>query len=477
MGKTPAVLLALLAALALPVGAAAQDVKKVIEDASETMGVVGLDAVTYSGTAAIGNFGQSRRISFGLTSTQIRNYTRTIDFTKPASRATGDMPGAPGVPQPEPGNYDEMVSPATPEWEHQLLIWTTPWGFLRGAASASNAKVRKQKIDDVEYRVVTWSPAQKAPSGESYRLAGYINFENLIARVETWVEHPILGDMHVEFRYRDYDKIGTIMVPRRIARRDVGMETFVVAIKDADANPDGVEDLLALSTPPARAPQPQAVAATSEKLADGVYRIDGGYTALAVEFKDHVVVVEAGESEARGLAIIGEVKRLFPRKKIKFVVNTHPHFDHALGLPPFVAEGATIITDDPNKFFVDAALASPRTLVGDVLARSGKKPKVEGVIETMQLRDETRTVDLHHMLKLEHSDGMLLVHLPKERILFTADFRVPAAGDPVSPSLVQLVENIERLGIDFDRHVMVHASASARQLSKSELVALVKGAR
>jgi glyoxylase-like metal-dependent hydrolase (beta-lactamase superfamily II) len=171
------------------------------------------------------------------------------------------------------------------------------------------------------------------------------------------------------------------------------------------------------------------------------------------------------------------VKRLFPRKKIKFVVNTHPHFDHAAGLPPFVAEGATIITDDPNRFFVDAALASPRTLVGDVLARSGKKPKVEGVVETMQLRDETRTIDLHHMLKLEHSDGMLLVHLPKERILFTADFRVPAAGEPVSPSLAQLVDNIERLGIDFDRHVMVHAPAAARNLSKSELVALVKGAR
>jgi glyoxylase-like metal-dependent hydrolase (beta-lactamase superfamily II) len=475
MGKTPAVVLALLATLALPAGAAAQDVKKVVEDASEMMGVIGLDAITYSGTAAIGNFGQSRRISFGLTSTPIRNYARTIDFTMPASRATGDMPGAAGAPQPEPGNYDEMVSPALPEWEHQLLIWTTPWGFLRGAADAPNATVRKQKIEDVEYRVVTWSPAQKAPSGASYRLVGYINFENLIARVETWVEHPILGDMHVEFRYRDYDRIGTVMVPRRIARRDVGMETFVVVIKAAEANPDGVADLLALSSPPASAPRAVAGAATSEKLADGVYRIDGGYTALAVEFKDHIVVVEAGESEARGLAIIAEVKRLFPRKKVKYVVNTHPHFDHASGLPPFVAEGATVITDDPNKFFVEAALASPRTLVGDALARSGKKPKVEGVVETMQLRDETRTLDLHHMLKLEHSDGMLLVHLPKERILLTADFRVPAAGDPVSPSLVQLVEHVERLGIDFDRHVMVHASA--RNLSRSELVALVKGAR
>ena len=50
---------------------------------------------------------------------------------------------------------------------------------------------------------------------------------------------------------------------------------------------------------------------------------------MAVEFKDHVVVLEAGPSEARALAVIAETKRLFPAKPIKYIVNTHPHFDHA----------------------------------------------------------------------------------------------------------------------------------------------------
>ena len=36
------------------------------------------------GSAAVGNFGQSRTISFGLASTRISNYVRTIDFTTPA---------------------------------------------------------------------------------------------------------------------------------------------------------------------------------------------------------------------------------------------------------------------------------------------------------------------------------------------------------------------------------------------------------
>ena len=56
-----------------------------------------------------------------------------------------------------------------------------------------------------------------------------------------------------------------------------------------------------------------------------------------------------------------------------------------------------MITDDNSKFWVGAAMSKPRTLVGDVLARSGKKPKVEGVIETRVLKDDTRTLELHHV--------------------------------------------------------------------------------
>ena len=96
----------------------------------------------------------------------------------------------------------------------------------------------------------------------------------------------------------------------------------------------------------------------------------------------------AGESEARGLAVMAETKRLIPNKRIKYVVNTHPHFDHASGLPPFAADGLIVLTDDNSQYFVEQALRSPRTLVGDVLAKSRKKPKVEGVIEKLVLQDE-----------------------------------------------------------------------------------------
>jgi glyoxylase-like metal-dependent hydrolase (beta-lactamase superfamily II) len=479
-GFVKVLVLGALLAVTSSTAAAAQDATAVVADAARAMGVNGLKGLTFGGSAAFGNFGQSRTISFGLASTAIPNYIRTIDFERPASLATGETrpPQVRGGPPPEPGTYVQNITPADAAWAQQLQIWTTPWGFLIGAAS-HRPTMQAKTVDDIRYRVVSWVPDQKAPSGASYRLEGFVNDENLLERVNTWVEHPIMGDLLVETRFVNYQDAGGLKVPAQIRQSQGGMETFVVSINSVRINPDNLGELM---TPPPstgrggpRGGGPGtgalAPAVASEKLAEGVYRITGGYVSLAVEFKDYVVVLEAGQNEARGLAVLAETRRLFPKKRIKYVVNTHAHFDHAGGLPPFVAEGITVIADDNNKYFLLPALGSPRTLVGDALAKSRKQPVVEGVEKKLVLRDATRTLELHHVEKLEHSDGMLIAYLPKEKILFTADFPVPVAGQPVNPSTATLIENITRLGLDFDRYVTVHAPSPDRPLTRADLMA------
>lgn len=453
--------------------AVAEDAKAVIDAAIRATGSDNLNAITYAGSAAQGNFGQSRTITFGIASTSIANYVRTIDFTTSTMRTTGDTqpPTVKGVPPPPRGKLDQTVVAGAP-WEQQLQMWVTPWGFLRGAA-ANHATVKSQKVDGVTYKVVTWMTPQKAPSGLPYKVVGYINSDDLVERVQTWVEHPVLGDQPLEFVYRDYRDFRGIRAPTRVTGKQVGMETYVVRIETVRANPTDLALLIpaearsraatAIATPPAPLPP-----ATSEKLADGVYRIAGGYVSLAIEFRDYVIVLEGGQSEARGLAVIAETKRLFPAKRIKYVVNTHPHFDHASGLAPFAAEGITILCDDNAKYFIEQALSDPRTLVGDTFARSHKKPKVEGVVEKLVLEDAMRRLELHHVAGLEHSDSMLIGYLPKEKILFTADFRLPN-GQP-DPSLATLRDNIDRLQLDFDRVVMVHAPNPDRPVTRQDLL-------
>ena len=104
----------------------------------------------------------------------------------------------------------------------------------------------------------------------------------------------MLGDLHVELFYRNYQDFGGLKVPAKISMKQVGMETFVAAITAARANPADLAQLMtraaerpaAAAAPRGAAGAPAPPAVASEKLADGVYRITGGYVALAVELKD-----------------------------------------------------------------------------------------------------------------------------------------------------------------------------------------------
>jgi len=459
--------------------AAAQDAKSVIDETTKAMRAAGVTSLAYAGTAADVNFLQTRNINGPWPLRKIDDYVRILDLSQTASRATGitSNQGLFGG-APVPGVFTQAITPASATWIQQLDYWVTPWGFLRGAA-ANGATVKTQKIKGKTYRVVTWSPALKAPSGLAYTVNGYINDQRLIERVETWVNHDMLGDMHVEVSYSDYKDLDGLKVPGRIVQNRGGFTFFDTTVTDARRNPSNLAELLNPPAPagrtggaaPGGAPgggrggAPAAPAAPPEpstKLADGVYKINGAYNALAVEFDNYVMVIEAGQNVARGQAIVDEVTRLFPSKPIRYAVNTHPHSDHAGGLAPLVAVGATLVTTDNNTAFFTRTFSAPRTLVGDALGTNRRKPKVEGIGRKRVFADKTHSVELYHIIDADvervHSDGILVAFLPKEKILFQADFTLPQGGAKPNPFVQSLGEELGRLKLDFDTYLPVHNS-------------------
>ena len=91
---------------------------------------------------------------------------------------------------------------------------------------------------------------------------------------------------------------------------------------------------MAARAAPAGGPPPAPAAPPVEKLGEGAFKIGGNYASLAVDMGDHILVVESGQSDARGMAVMAAAKQAIPNKPIRFVVNSHPHFDHASGLRP-----------------------------------------------------------------------------------------------------------------------------------------------
>ncbi len=458
--------------------ARAQDAKAVIANAEKALG--DLKSITYSGSAKDVAFQQCGANAADMTCRgthdpmrPINNYVRVIDLAAPASRHTGatNNIGPGGSTTLTPGTFFQQVTPQQADvsqpWAGSLEFYITPWGFLKGAAE-NNATVSKRKVDGKNYTVLTWSPTVKAPSGKSYVINGYLNDKNLVERVETWLGENIMGDMHIVATYTGWKDMGGVMVPSKIVQTRGGWPFFEVDVTGAKANP---ADLATLAPPPPARPggpggppggAPPALNVTSEKLGDGLYRLTtgpGSYDSVIVEFKDHIMMLEAGQSQARALAYVAETKKLIPNKPITYVMNTHPHSDHTGGLPVLVAEGATIITQENNKAFLEKALNTPRTLLDDTLAKNPRKAKIETVAEKRVYSDGTRVVEMYHIYPAPHSNGLIIAYIPKEKVIFQGDFSVNP-GEPANDHVKALVPVLARLNLDYDRYINVHASAA-----------------
>jgi glyoxylase-like metal-dependent hydrolase (beta-lactamase superfamily II) len=447
--------------------AAAQDATTVIGSASKALGADSLKTVQYSATGFDFALGQNPNASAPWPRFIEKSYTRAIDFEAAASRVDrvrmqGENPPRGGGQQPVIGEQTQVnvVNRMSP-WVQQLEIWMMPHGFLRAAAGRSATVGRGGKE-------VSFVGDNKAT------VTATLDGRGLIARVETRIDHPVMGDMLFEAVYSDYKDVGGgVQFPMHIVQSQGGHPVFDLRVTDVKVN-------VAVNTqaPQAAGGAPAAAAANppaqSEKLGDGVYLITGGYAVIAVDFTDHITLIESGQTEARALAVIAEAKRLIPNKPIRYVVNTHSHFDHAGGLRAFVAEGTTILTHQSNAAYLSKLLSNPHTLNPDKAQAAGRKPIVEGIGDRKVLTDGTHVVELHRLQNFLHHDGMLVAYLPKEKVLLEADGYNPQATtatppSPSSPYTLGLADNIQRLKLDVQRIVPVHYPADNRMVTMAEL--------
>jgi glyoxylase-like metal-dependent hydrolase (beta-lactamase superfamily II) len=191
---------------------------------------------------------------------------------------------------------------------------------------------------------------------------------------------------------------------------------------------------------------------------------------LAVEFKDFAAVIEGPLNDARSNAVIAETHRLIPNKPIKYLVNTHHHFDHLGGVRAFVAEGATVVADDRDRNFYERVVFAPqpRSLAPDRLSQFPFAKTGPGTLDLQTFTDNytigdgTQTIELYHVDGLNHAAAMLVAYLPKSKILVNADlYSPPPQGgnvQNVGENAVVLFNNIKRLKLDVAQHVPIHGN-------------------
>ncbi|PYU29108.1 MAG: MBL fold metallo-hydrolase [Acidobacteria bacterium] len=445
-------------ALGLCFSAKAQDAKSVLQSASKAMGDV--KSIQYSGSGQLGILGQAFTPGGAWPINDIKSYTRTIDYGSKSAkeemtlveptpiRKGGGGPFAGEQKQVnlvsgqyawnQPGNAAQPAIAAAEE--RQLQIWLTPHGFLK-AAMENNATAKKGNGGTV----VSFTEGK-------FKVNGTIDAQGMVTKTATWLPNPVLGDMPVETTYSGYKDFNGVKFPTMIAQKEGGSPVLDLTVSDVRANAD-----LALTVPDnVKAAKIAPVNVTNQKLADGVWFLAGGtHNSVLVEFPNYAVMIESPLNDARAMGIMAEAKKLIPEKPIKYLINTHDHFDHAGGVRAWVPEGATIITQEMNKPFYDQAWKAPRTLEPDHLAQNPKKATFITFKDKYVLSDGGRELDIYRLPGDIHNAVMSLVYLPKEKILVEADDFTPpppnASGSPGPRShagTVLLYEDVQKMKLD-----------------------------
>ncbi|HEY2993069.1 MAG TPA: MBL fold metallo-hydrolase [Methylomirabilota bacterium] len=459
------ILVALVTSLALlPFTAHAQDGRAGIEAVAQALGAPAVKSLEYNASGVIFQTGQSQAPGQAWPRFNIKSLTRSINYETASVKEDWvrtqalDPPRGGGL-QPVRGEqrqiflvsgdhaWNVMGDAAIPApialIERQAQLWITPHGVVK-AALANNAT--KQG------RTIAFTLPNRVP------VKATVDAQNLIERVEVALPSTVLGDMPLEVTYSEYRDFGGVKFPGRIRQSAGGFPSLDLAVTDARAN---VPVEIAVPDAVRQAANPYARVAT-QMVADGVWYLTGGsHHSVVIEMRDHLIVVEAPLNDERALAVLAEARSLVPAKPVRYVINSHHHFDHSGGLRAFAGEGVTVITHEVNRAFFERTLAAPATVRPDHLSKSGKKGVVEGVRDKRVLTDGARTVEIHHIAGVLHDDGLLMVYLPKEQLLSQADTFTPLPAGatpptPPSPFTIGLADNITRLGLTVDRHLPLH---------------------
>jgi glyoxylase-like metal-dependent hydrolase (beta-lactamase superfamily II) len=237
-----------------------------------------------------------------------------------------------------------------------------------------------------------------------------------------------------------------------------------------------------------------APAFTFNKITEGVYHAVGTGSlvvmsnATIVEGDTDVLVVDSHVTPGGAWALREELKAVTP-KPIRYVVNSHFHFDHSHGNQIYGPEVSIIghefaraqmlagksidsraheffvggvpntiktlesrlaaATDDKERETIQAQLAVQRNHLEGTKAVVATAPNVT-LTHTMTLHRGAREIRILHLGR-GHTAGDVIVYLPKERIIATGDLLVEGTsymGDAYFTEWIATIEALKKL--DFD---------------------------
>ena len=217
----------------------------------------------------------------------------------------------------------------------------------------------------------------------------------------------------------------------------------------------------------ASAQNPPATTTIKVDGTDNVYIFRyGGHQSMFVVTPAGVIATDPISYERPAKPYIDAIKAVTD-KPIKYVIYSHSHYDHAAGGKPFKDLGATFIGHRKLKERWQL-LQKQNALLPDLVMPD-------------QVVDDKKVITLGGTaLELDyvgrnHSDNMLVMRLPKEKIIFVVDFApiqtVQFRDIPDNASPIEFIDSLKKLAaLDWDRMIPGHPYAGGRLGTKQDVM-------
>ena len=314
---------------------------------------------------------------------------------------------------------------------------------------------------------------------------------HLPAQTEILEDDPLEGDSSYLLRYDDWRKVGNILLPFSLRYELNGRLLQEEQIKSVQSNVTFVADPHRVG-PEIRNQKTDVTPIASQwilrrvagnvsyqdlgrapriewlQLADGVHKVAGSsHATVVIEMRDHLVAVEGPLYEARTAPVIQSIRERFPTKPIRYVIPTHHHLDHAGGIRAFMAAGASVVVPFSALEFYRAVARAPHTRRPDSLEQVKRAVVIEsfgGGARTVG--DDSRRVEIYP-LPTSHAQDLVVVYLPREKLLIEADHISPRNGEVrPAPLVKEFISAIDKLNLDIATIVGIHGDSASLQAAR-----------
>jgi len=446
-----------------------------IDDAFAALGgrsrIAAAKSLTIEGTGVNYNLGQDMTPEAATQTFAISGYKRTIDVANGRQR----------VEQTRTPKFAYFQGPQ-PQRQIQGLDGTVAFNVNAAgqAAAVAAAAEADRRADFFHHPLTLLHAAQTATATvQNVRTVGAVRQADIKTphlqftltidaagvplSISSNAYHINLGDVVMTTTFSNYQDVNGLKLPARLAGKVDDFTTWEIQAATQTLNGQTGELAAPASVATARTDKPEGlsppVTVIAEAVGKGVWLLAGqSHHSALVEFSDHLMLIDAPQSEARTLAVIAKARETVPGKPLTQLVTTHHHFDHTAGMRAAIAEGLTVITHEGNKAWVERMAKRPHTRRPDALAKNPSAATVEAVDAEREFRDASMALTLYQVDGNPHSDTMLMAYVPTARVLIQVDAFSP--GAETNPYAANLLQNIQSRKLAVDRIVPLHGTTA-----------------